>query len=454
MKQAFCLWALIVSLAFAQKTPNGDLELARRLENAFVTVAAQASESVVVIRTTSKVAPDDEDDSDDPFERFFRRYHRWPPPRQKPRNAEAQGSGIILRPDGYILTNGHVVDGTDSITVRLKDGRELPGRLVGLDPRTDVAVLKIEAEKLPAAKLGDSDAVKVGQWAIAIGAPFELDYSFTVGFISAKSRSAIGSRGGSAYEDYLQTDASINPGNSGGPLCDIEGRVIGINTMIRGLNTGIGFAIPINMASQVAGELIEKGKIVRPWIGIVLAPLRDFAELAGEVAEGVIVQRIEPGTPAAQSDLLPADIIVKVDDVPVKSPREVQQQVLKHKIGATVKLDVMRAGKPLRVLVPTAEMSHRLASAPARTKWPENESHGLTVEDAGGEGVTLKDIGPGSPTEDSGLLPGDLIIAVNRQPVRDTASFLAAMRNADVKAGILLFYKRDGATSFALLKEE
>jgi Do/DeqQ family serine protease len=408
---------------------------------------------VVVIRTSARRNADDErESSEDPFERFFRRFHGWPAPRPKPREAEGQGSGIILRSDGHILTNGHVVDGADSITVRLKDGREFAARLVGQDPRTDVAVLKIDADNLPAARLGDSDAVKVGQWAIAIGAPFELDYSFTVGFISAKSRSAVASRAGSAYEDYLQTDAAINPGNSGGPLCDIEGRVIGVNTLIRGLNTGIGFAIPINMANAIAGQLIEQGRIVRPWIGIVLAPLRDNPELVGNATDGVVVQRIEAGTPAAASDLLPADIIVKVDEVPVKSPRDVQQQVLKHKVGDRVTLDVLRAGEPLRIVVATAEMGSRPLGAPARPDARPEPVLGLLVEDHAGQGAMLTGVVPDSPATEAELQPGDLIIAVNRHPVRDARSFLAAVRNADARAGILLFYKRDGATAFALVK--
>jgi Do/DeqQ family serine protease len=454
MRILFGLLLLAAPVGLAQKPLNGDLDLARRLENAFVTVAAQASESVVVIRTKATVAPERDDESDDPFERFFRRYHGMPAPRPKPRDAEGQGSGIILRPDGHILTNGHVVDGADSITVRLKDGREFAGKLIGQDSRTDVAILKIEAEKLPVAKLGDSDAVKVGQWAVAIGAPFELDYSFTVGFISAKGRSAIGSRGGSAYEDYIQTDASINPGNSGGPLCDIEGRVIGINTLIRGLNTGIGFAIPINMAKEIAGPLIEQGKIVRPWIGIALAQLAEAPEIAGDVKEGVIVQRIEPGTPAAQSDLLPADIIVKVDDVAVKSPREVQQQVLKRKVGATVTLEVVRAGQPVKVAIQTAEMGSRLATAAPRPPALEKDIHGIVVEDHDGDGAIVTGIVPDSPAMAAELQRGDLITGVNRQTVRDSDAFLAAIQKADVKQGILLFVKRAGAATFVMLKDE
>src|ERR1041384_5095341 len=236
------LTAAVVSLSLFALAPtwakqsaplaDGELDLARKLESAFVKVAEQARESVVVITCTRHVeARADGDDRDEelkqfdgtPFEYFFRNH---PMPHVTPRDIDSEGSGIIYRKDGYIVTNNHVVDGADTIKVRLKNGTEYQAKLVGSDDRTDVAVIKVDARDLPAARLGDSEKVRVGQWAIAIGSPYELEYSFTVGFVSAKGRSAVFSRAGSAYEDYIQTDASINPGNSGGPLCDIEGRVV------------------------------------------------------------------------------------------------------------------------------------------------------------------------------------------------------------------------------------
>jgi serine protease Do len=336
--------ASVSSLSFAGATPassssNGDLDLARHLEGAFERVADQTSPSVVVITTKHKESSTSEslggDDGENgqqfkgtPFEFFF--HHM---PQQDMPDVESQGSGVILRKDGYILTNQHVIDGGGQITVLLKDGTKFTNAVVvGVDDRIDVAVIKVDGKNLPAARIGDSDAVKVGQWAIAIGAPYELDYSFTVGFVSAKGRSGVASRAGSnAYEDYLQTDAAINPGNSGGPLCDIEGRVIGINTLIRGLNRGIGFAIPINMAMDSAEKIIKEGKVKRPWIGIGIEGVdddKDFAELQEDVKGGVVVHEIREGTPAAKSDLQPADVIVAVDGTPVKTPRELQQQIL------------------------------------------------------------------------------------------------------------------------------
>jgi serine protease Do len=478
MKLKFLILAFIIPAlsVFAKETApltNGDLDLAHRLENAFVKVASQASESVVVISAKHKVTARLDGDSDEempeqfkgtPFEYFFKQ-HRFRVP--IPRDEENQGSGVIFRSDGYILTNNHVVDDADELKIRLKDGREFDGKLIGSDSRTDIAVVKIDGKNLPAAQLGDSDAVKVGQWAIAIGAPYELDYSFTVGFISAKGRSAVFSRSGSAYEDYIQTDAAINPGNSGGPLCDIEGRVIGINTLIRGLNRGIGFAIPINMARDIADQLVDKGRIIRPWLGIGIEPLADNSDLSDTVKEGVVVRRIEPDTPAAKSDLKQADIITAVDGAPVKSPKELQQQILRKKVGQTVTLKVVRGGKTLNVPIQTAEMTDRLQTASSRGSGKDRSqaSFGLTVQtltpelakrfdvDAG-EGVVVTSVAEGSLADIAGLQRGDVITEVDRNLVRDADEFANVIAKADAKKGVLVFVKRSGASTFVVLKEK
>jgi Do/DeqQ family serine protease len=346
---------------------------------------------------------------------------------------DSSGSGIVYRKDGFILTNQHVVDGADKIKVRLKDGREFAAKIVGVDERTDVAILKVEASDLPSAQLGDSDKIRVGQWAIAIGAPYELDYSFTVGFISAKGRSAVFTRSGSAYEDYIQTDAAINPGNSGGPLCDIEGRVVGINTLIRGLNRGIGFAIPINMARPVADQLVANGKVVRPWLGIAIESLsqnKEMQELT-KLKNGVVVQEIRPDTPAAKSDLKPADVITSVDGVPVNTLRELQQQVLGKKIGQKVMLDVVRDGKAVKVSVQTAEMKDEVVVAsrkPAEKPKPES-AFGITVQTLTKalakelnieqtDGVVVTEVAEDSLAAEKGVQRGDLIIEVDRHPVK------------------------------------
>ena len=216
----------------------------------------------------------------------------------------------------------HVVEGADKIQVRLRDGRDFPARVMGTDEKTDIAVIKIDAKDLPVVQMGDSDAVRVGQFAFAIGAPFKLDYTFTYGVVSGKGRNKLLSTGAYSISDYLQTDASINPGNSGGPLCDIDGKVIGMNTLINGMNRGLGFAIPINMAKEIGAELIAGHKILRPWLGIRIETLGEdpaIRDLFKGADKGVIVRTIEADAPASRSDLRPFDVITRVDGAPVAS---------------------------------------------------------------------------------------------------------------------------------------
>src|ERR1700740_1437006 len=242
-------------------------DVVHQLNNAFAKVFETVAPSVVIIELSKKA------DSESPA--FDDLFFQGPPDENSPRRnpqgfapIQSEGSGFVIRPDGYIFTNFHVVEGADKIDVKLKDGREFPAKVVGTDEKTDVAVIKIDAQELPIAQLGDSDAVRVGQFAFAIGAPFKLDYTFTYGVVSGKGRSKLLATSGYSISDYLQTDASINPGNSGGPLCDIDGKVIGMNTLINGINRGLGFAIPSNMAKEIGGELIAGRKIMRPWLGI------------------------------------------------------------------------------------------------------------------------------------------------------------------------------------------
>ena len=472
------------SVAWAETpaTPaaNGDIDLARHLEGAFEKVAEQTSPSVVVITTKHKPAgaSDTQDGEQEdngqqfdgsPFEFFFKHL-----PQGHPRDVESQGSGIILRKDGYILTNMHVIDGaTDgsgTIAVLLKDGTKFTNAtVVGFDERIDVAVIKVDGKNLPAARMGDSDAVKVGQWAIAIGAPFELDYSFTVGFVSAKGRTGVANHGSTAYEDYIQTDAAINPGNSGGPLCDIEGRVIGINTLIRGLNRGIGFAIPINMAMDSAEKLIKDGKVKRPWIGIAINTLsedKDFAELQKDVKAGVVVREITDATPADKSHLQPADIVVAVDGVPVTSPRELQQQILRKKIGQKAILDVVRGDKNIQIALQTEEMPDLLRMAAHEHRaLPKVESvFGLTVQTLTKElaerlklevtdGIVVTDVAEGSVAQQKGLQRGDVITAIDRVPAHSAEDFKTAAMKADPDKGVLLFVHRGHASTFVVLKD-
>src|SRR3954454_4017323 len=299
------------------------------LNNAFARVFETVAPTVVIIEVAKKTDNTENSAFDDLF-------FPGPPDDNNPRRNQrgfqpvrSEGSGFIARADGFIFTNFHVVEGADKISVKLKDGREFSARVVGTDEKTDVAVIKIDAKDLPVVELADSDAVKVGQFAFAIGAPFKLDYTFTYGVVSGKGRNKLLATGGYSISDYLQTDASINPANSGGPLCDIDGKVIGMNTLINGMNRGLGFAIPINMAKDIGGELIAARKIVRPWLGIRIETLGDdptIRDLFNGTDKGVVVRTIEADAPASRSNLRPFDVITQVDGSTVTSDSQLQHE--------------------------------------------------------------------------------------------------------------------------------
>jgi serine protease Do len=359
---ALLLGGLTISPAQARASDAAaNLDLARQLNEAFVEVAQKVSPTVVIVNVVQKVKPSDPQDDNDNGEYdslppgFWRRFHE-----QFRREAAGLGSGVILREDGYILTNTHVVEDADKIEVKLQDGRTFKATLRGSDPKSDVAVIKIDAKGLPAAKLADSTKTRVGEFAIAIGAPFSLDYSVTFGHVSAKGRSNViqGNEGAAMDQDFIQTDALINPGNSGGPLVNINGEVIGINTLIRGLHTGIGFAIPSNLAKEVAEKLIIDGRFIRPWLGIGIRALReepDFAESVKGVDDGVIVASILSDGPAAKSSLKAGDVITSVDGRHVGTPQQLRTEIRGKAIGQPVTLEVFRRGKTLEVKVSPAE---------------------------------------------------------------------------------------------------
>src|SRR6266404_7752531 len=311
-------------------------DVVHALNNAFAKVFEIVAPSVDIIEVSKKNDGNEGFNFDD---LFFQGQPDDNSPRRGPRNLQpiqSEGSGFIVRSDGYIFTNFHVVEGADRVQVKLKDGREFPAKVVGTDEKTDIAVIKIDAANLPVVKMGDSDAVRVGQFAFAIGAPFKLEYTFTYGVISGKGRSKLLSNGGYNISDYLQTDASINPGNSGGPLCDIDGKVIGMNTLINGLNRGLGFAIPINMAKEIGTELMAGHKIVRAWLGIEIQSLGDDASIKDRfkgLEKGVIVRTIEADAPASKSDLRPFDLITEVDGTAVSTDSQLQHEILKKRVG-------------------------------------------------------------------------------------------------------------------------
>ena len=446
-------------------------DVVHQLNNAFAKVFETVAPSVVIIEISKK-----NDNETSAFEDLF---FQGPPdennPRRNQRNVQpiqSEGSGFIVRPDGYIFTNFHVVEAADKIDVKLKDGREFSAKVVGTDEKTDIAVIKIEAKDLPVVQLGDSDAVRVGQFAFAIGAPFKLDYTFTYGVVSGKGRSKLLATSGYSISDYLQTDASINPGNSGGPLCDIDGKVIGMNTLINGINRGLGFAIPSNMAKEIGEELIAGRKIMRPWLGIRIETLGDDPEIRDlfkGIDKGVVVRTIEADAPAYKSDLRPKDVITQVDGTEVTTDSRLQHEILKKKIGQKVELTVWRKGQTLKVPVTTGELPNEISRAsneparPPQNREEEAGKFGLQVQELTKEmaqrfklgvqkGVIVTDVTENSLAAQQGIEREDVITEVDGKPVTDVKTFREALNKADPKRGVLLYLDRKGSKTFAVLK--
>src|SRR5205809_3553063 len=447
-------------------------DVVHQLNDAFAKVFETVAPSVVIIEVSKKNDLSETSPLDDLF-------FQGPPdennPRRNPggpRPVQSEGSGFIVRPDGYIFTNFHVVEGADKIDVKLRDGRNFSGTVVGTDEKTDIAVIKIDAKDLSVVQLGDSDGVRVGQFAFAIGAPFKLDYTFTYGVISGKGRSKLFQTGGYSISDYLQTDASINPGNSGGPLCDIDGKVIGMNTLINGMNRGLGFAIPINMAKEIGTELVAGHKITRPWLGIRIESVGDnpnTRELLKGIDKGVVVRTIEADAPANKSDLRPLDVITKVDGIPVTTDTQLQREILKKKIGQAVQLTVWRKGQTIEIPVTTGELPNEIARAsneiaPPEQGRPEDVGKlGLQVQDITKEiserlhlgdarGVIVTDVADNSIAAAQGIEREDVITEVDGKPVANVRSFREALGKADPKRGVLLYLDRQGSKTFAVLK--
>jgi Do/DeqQ family serine protease len=447
-------------------------DVVHQLNSAFTKVFEIVAPSVVIIEVTKK---NDAGENPTLEDLFFQGPQDENAPRRGPRNSQpvqSEGSGFIVRADGYIYTNYHVLEGADRIDVKLKDGREFQAKIVGTDEKTDVAVIKIEAANLPVAQFADSDAVRVGQFAFAIGAPFKLDYTFTYGVISGKGRSKLLATGGYSISDYLQTDASINPGNSGGPLCDIDGKVVGMNTLINGLNRGLGFAIPSNLTNEIGQQLIAGHKIIRPWLGIRIESLGDdpsIRDLFKGLDKGVVVRTIEADAPAYKSDLRPFDVITQVDNSPVNSDTQLQREILKKKVGQNVELTVWRKGQTLKIAVTTGELPNDISRAsneltpPAPTKPEDSNKFGLQVQELTKEvatrlklnvqqGVIVTDVADNSLAAAQDIQREDVITEVDGKPVPNVASFRQALNKADPRKGILLYLDRKGSKTFAVLK--
>jgi serine protease Do len=443
--------------------PTTTCAAASDLEHAFERASEVIAPSLVSIRSerTLKrpplpIFPFDEDDL---FPDFLRR----PLPQQLPQELRQRGlgSGVIVRADGYILTNNHVVEGADELEVVLTDDRRLRSDVVGTDPHTDIAVIKVDAQGLTPATLGDSERLRVGQWVLAAGSPFGLNQTISAGIISAIGRTNMGI---TDYEQFIQTDAAINPGNSGGPLIDLQGRVVGINTAIAssgGGSNGVGFAVPVDMARQVMEQIITGGKVIRGWLGVVIGPLTP--ELARSFdysgAEGILVQDVVGDGPASAAGLRSGDIILERDGKPVRDATSFRTEVAQLAPGTRVTLKLWRAGKTEIVEVTLGQ----LPDLQDRSIRPALPRLGLELGDLTEElrrrfdldassGALVLTVEPGSLAETAGLRPGDVIEQVGDDPVKTAAEASTRLSGAALDRGVRLRIRRGKYGHFVVLR--
>jgi Do/DeqQ family serine protease len=420
---------------------------ARRLSEGFVAVAERASPSVVQIDVTAH------DEKADMLARMFGRAGEEPV-------ARGMGSGVVLSPDGAVLTNNHVVEDALTINVRLRDGRTLPARLVGRDPATDLAVVKVDATGLTPAKFADSDAARVGEWVVAIGSPFGLGYTVTSGVLSAKGRGGLGMN---AIEDYLQTDASINPGNSGGPLCNLQGEVLGINTMIVGKGQGIGFAVPSNMAQRVAAQLLKTGHVSRAWLGVAVQDLTPdlAAALKVQPGAGALINSVAEGGPAFRANVRPGDVIASVGGHAVHDGHDLVRETIALAVGQQVPLEIVRGGNHYGAMATLSERPEApVQAAPAQLPVQPSRGLGLVLRDLapgqsaqmglGGKSLPIvTQIAPGTVADRAGLKVGDIIVECNGTADPTSASIAESAKNGP----LLLRVHRGDNYFYAALKK-
>lgn len=442
-------------------------------ESPFAKVADMVIPAVVNISTEKKITMKSSRYDYGPFEELFRDFFRnAPQPEPRQRRTSTLGSGVIVDASGYILTNNHVINDYDKIVVRLSDNTEFTGsqiKLIGRDAKTDLAVLKIESKKpLPFIEMGNSDDIKIGDWAVAIGNPYGLQGTVTVGVISAKGRSGIPLPEGPSYQDFIQTDASINPGNSGGPLVDIKGELIGINTAIRspvGANVGIGFATPINLAKRIFDELVAKGKVTRGYLGVapqeITEDMREAMSL--KVSGGVLIRDVVKGTPAEKAGLKPGDVVIEFNGISITGLEQFRVIVAEVKPGTTVPIELVRDNEHKTIKVKLEEYPEEVAAA-SESKSEEKKWLGLYVrnlertemQELGVEkGVLVEAIDGGSLAEEAGIQEGDVIVTVNRQSIINENDFNRIARKlADTKKPVLFQVKRNKSTYFIAVKPE
>ena len=476
MSRALIQWVLAIVLlgcsglagVAAQSLPN------------FTELVKTNSPAVVNISTTQAMQtrqsgvpnipgmPDFEElPEDHPFRDFMERFGNEGPSEPRQFDTRSLGSGFIISEDGYILTNNHVVEEASEIVVRLNDRRQLTAELVGADERTDLALLKVAANDLPTVEIGESSALEVGEWVLAIGSPFGFEYSVTAGIVSAKGRSLPTEN----YVPFLQTDVAINPGNSGGPLFNLEGEVIGVNSHIysrSGGFQGISFAIPIELAIEVADQLRDGGEVSRAWLGVVIQDVtRDLAESFGmDRPEGALVAQVLPDSPAAAAGLEPGDVIIEFDDRAVPTSGALPPIVGRAPVGSTVDVVVMRDGERERIAVRLEQLPDDAAGTAQQTPAPsagEFEALGMRLEpltaerrealglSADIEGVVVSNVS-GGPAAEAGLSAGDLITRINRASVASVEAFRDVVEQIDSGRSVPLLVQREDNQRFLALR--
>jgi serine protease Do len=477
---ALVVVSFVCLIMIAAGTPamsqQADVNAAKALSNTFAAVAKAALPAVVSIKVekTVEAAPLSGFEFNDPFgqfnDEFLRKFFGGRLPNLQGPNKyqeRAQGSGFIISDEGYILTNNHVVGSADKITVELQDGRRFENaRLIGTDPESEVALIKIEGDHFPVLPLGDSGTMQIGDWVMAIGNPFGLSQTVTVGVISAVGRSNVHL---AAYEDFIQTDAAINPGNSGGPLIDLDGRAIGINTAIysqSGGYMGIGFAVPIDMAKSIEKQLLEKGKVTRGYLGLYgqdvtpdMAALLDLGE-----SGGIIVSEVIKDSPVDGAGLKAGDVIVEMNGSKIDTYDSFRNDVAMLAPGTNVRLLVLRDGKQRRFDVKIAERSAAVAASAGTAGEPKAQL-GMQVQNLNkeladqfgyplGEGVIVTAVEPGSVAGSAGIEPGDLILSVNRTKVNSVDEFGEAIAKSEKDKKVMLLVKHGEYSRFVVLRFE
>jgi Do/DeqQ family serine protease len=419
-------------------------------QKAFTVVAKKVTPCVVNISTVSKkkmVQPFFE------MSPFFDDFFGGGQPQY--RRDKSLGSGFIISKDGYIVTNDHVVRDAETVQVKLSNDKVYDAKVVGGDQKSDIAVIKINASDLPTAVLGDSDKLEVGQWAIAIGNPFGLDRTMTVGVISATGRSNMGIE---TYENFIQTDASINPGNSGGPLLNIYGEVVGINTAIVAAGQGIGFAIPANMAKPIFAQLIQKGNVSRGWMGVTIQPVtEELAKSFGlKQAGGALINDIMKGSPAEKAGIRQGDVITAFNGTDVKDPSHLQRLVAETGIGKPVKVTVFRDGRALQLNL-TLTSSDTAPKQRRGTGGGESQGRadqlGLVVDDSEeGGGAVVVDVSRDGAAAEAGIRRGDVIVSVNRTRVAGASDYQRAIRQARPGSTLTILVQRGDANIYFALR--